>query len=123
MKKIKQDKISIIVEILKSIKPYKIILFGSQAYGEEREDSDIDLLVVTNDNVMPKNFNESMQYYFKVADTLDEIRENVPMDLIVHTIPMFKRFLELDSMFSREVLRNGKILYERDYERMAWGIG
>ncbi len=119
MKKIKQDKISKIVEKLKPLKPYKVILFGSYAHGDANKNSDVDLLVVTNDNVMPKNFNESMHYYLKVANTLDEIRQNIPIDLIVHTIPMFKRFLELDSMFSREVLKNGKILYERDYERMA----
>lgn len=114
-----KEYISQIIEKLKPLNPYKVILFGSCAHGNADKNSDIDLLVVTNDNVMPKNFDESMHYYLIVANALDEIRENVPMDLIVHTIPMFKRFLELDSMFAREIMKNGKILYERSYERMV----
>ncbi len=34
-----------IVERLKTINPYKIILFGSYAYGKPQTDSDIDLIV------------------------------------------------------------------------------
>jgi predicted nucleotidyltransferase len=40
-----------IVEKLKSeYKPLKIILFGSYAYGNPTEDSDIDLLILKNTN-------------------------------------------------------------------------
>jgi predicted nucleotidyltransferase len=35
-----------IVEALKPLKPNKIILFGSYAYGTPNEDSDIDLMMV-----------------------------------------------------------------------------
>ena len=44
-----------IVEKLKTLNPQKIILFGSYATGTADEQSDIDLLVVTNDNFVPKN--------------------------------------------------------------------
>ena len=49
-----------IIEKLKPLNPHKVILFGSYAYGTITKHSDIDLLVVTNDDVMPKNFQESM---------------------------------------------------------------
>jgi len=39
---------SLIVEKLKPLKPSKIILFGSYAYGTPNEDSDIDLCIIEN---------------------------------------------------------------------------
>jgi len=36
----------------------------------------------------------------------------VPIDLIVHTRPMYARFIEMDSLFAREVLKKGIVLYE-----------
>lgn len=45
--------LSEIVEKLKSeYKPLKIILFGSYAYGNPVEDSDIDLLILRNTNLV-----------------------------------------------------------------------
>jgi uncharacterized protein len=84
--------ISQITERLKQINPYKVILFGSYAYGKPREDSDIDLLVVTNDDFIPKNFKESTEIYLKVSEQLKEIHQDVAIDLIVHTKPMFSKF-------------------------------
>jgi len=107
MKTKKQGKISKIVERLKPINPYKIILFGSYAYGKAREDSDIDLLVVTNDSFIPRNFSEKMDLKLKVADRVEDMRQYVPMDLLVFTRPMFEKFIALDSMFSREILKRG----------------
>ena len=43
-----------VVEKLKEIHPYKIILFGSYAYEDANRDSDIDLLVVTGNEEFPK---------------------------------------------------------------------
>ena len=39
-----------LVERLKKTDPFKIILFGSHAYGEPGPGSDVDLLVVTEDD-------------------------------------------------------------------------
>ena len=38
----------IVDRISKGYKPKKVILFGSYAYGEPTEDSDIDLLIIKN---------------------------------------------------------------------------
>ena len=38
----------IVDKIIREYQPKKIILFGSYAYGEPNEDSDIDLLIVKN---------------------------------------------------------------------------
>ena len=43
-----------IIERLKPLKPDKIILFGSYAYGTPNEDSDIDLFIIKNDLSLDK---------------------------------------------------------------------
>jgi predicted nucleotidyltransferase len=48
------DLVSQIVDkIIREYQPKKIILFGSYAYGEPNEDSDIDLLIVKNTDKKP----------------------------------------------------------------------
>jgi predicted nucleotidyltransferase len=100
-----------IVDRLKPLSPDKIILFGSYAYGTPNDDSDIDLYVVTNDEFMPQNWREKMQIKLKFSKALRDIREHYDIDLITHTKKMYEKFLELDSMFSREILTKGQIIY------------
>lgn len=103
-----------IIERLKyTVNPTKIILFGSYAQGTSTEDSDIDLLVVTNDENYPIDYHEKMEKYLIVSKQLSQFKKEIPIDLIVHTIPMHKRFIELGSMFSKDILKNGKVIYER----------
>jgi predicted nucleotidyltransferase len=99
-----------IIDSLKPLKPNKIILFGSYAYGTPNEDSDLDLYIVTNDEFMPKNFNEKMGIKLKVSKALEEITKVIDLDIITHTKAMHKKFLEMDSMFSRKIFRDGKVL-------------
>lgn len=95
------------------LKVYKVILFGSFAGGMAGPDSDIDLLVVTDDDFMPQTFEDNMETYHKVSSALRDIKREIPIDLIVHTKPMHKKFIKLDSMFSRELAKKGEVLYEK----------
>ncbi len=104
-----------VLEKLKAVNPLKVILFGSHAYGTSDVDSDIDLLVVTRDEFMPKTFSDRMDIYLAVAETLSEIEKDVPIDLIVHTKPMHAKFIALDGMFAQKILSQGKILYEKSH--------
>lgn len=108
-----------IVKKIKPINPYLIILFGSYACGTPTEDSDIDILVVTNDDFMPKTFSEKIQYSVKIHKLIYSIAEQVPVDLLVYTKSMFKKFKELNSSFSKEILTNGIKLYESGNTGMA----
>ncbi len=108
-----------IIERLKPIHPEKVILFGSYAYGEPHKDSDIDLLVVTQDDFIPQNFAEKMNVTLRVVKLLDALRRQVAMDIIVHTRPMHEKFIALRSMFSREVLKKGIVLYEDTHSGMV----
>jgi len=96
-----------IVERLKPLNPDKVILFGSYAYGTPNEDSDIDLYVVTKDEFMPQSFRQKNEVYLKVTRAIDDICKKYPTDLITHTKAMHNKFVELDSMFSRKILKEG----------------
>jgi len=74
-------------DALAPLHPEKVILFGSYAWGQPTEGSDIDLYVVTQDDFVPATYEERMQNYLKVAALLREINKSVPIDLIVHTRP------------------------------------
>ena len=100
----------LLVKKLKKMDLYKIILFGSYAYGNPGNDSDIDLLIVTNDDFIPQTFAEKMSLKLKIANEIDYIREEIPVDLLVYTKPMFEKFVELNSIFAREIMSKGKNL-------------
>ncbi|MBN1115397.1 MAG: nucleotidyltransferase domain-containing protein [Oligoflexia bacterium] len=101
-----------IVEVLLPLKPLKIILFGSYAYGTPGLNSDLDLYIVTNDAFIPSSFSEKNRIRLKIAKKLYSVMEQVSLDLIVHTKGMYAKFLESDSMFSRTVINKGIVLYE-----------
>lgn len=110
---------SLLIERLKPVDPVKIILFGSHASGIPNQDSDIDLLVVTNSEQFPQSFKEKSAIYLEVSKHIRDLRRQVSIDLIVHTQPMHQKFIELNSMFSKEVIQNGIVLYEASHKSMA----
>jgi len=91
---------------------YKVILFGSFARETYNENSDIDLLVVTNDDFIFQSFAQKMETKLKIAGALNSLRKYADVDLIVHTKPMFEKFIQLDSGFKNEVLGSGSVIYE-----------
>jgi predicted nucleotidyltransferase len=100
----------LIIERLKPLNPDKIILFGSYAYGNPNEDSDIDLYVVTNDDFMPKDYDENMSVYLKIANAMQDVLQKYPTDLITHTKVMNKKFIELNSSLAKEIFTKGKVI-------------
>jgi len=103
-----------LVEKLKLTQPEKIILFGSYAYGNPTDTSDLDILVVTGDNLIPASFEEKSTIYLRISRTISDIRKEFPVDLIVHTKAMHELFIENNSLFAREILTKGQVLYEKD---------
>jgi len=96
-----------IVEAVKPLDPYKVILFGSYAYGQPEMDSDIDLLVILKEEHIPKNYNEDMQLYLKVSSRIRDIKKRFPIDLIVYTKSMYEKALSLDNSFIKEISKKG----------------
>jgi predicted nucleotidyltransferase len=108
----KNEIISQINLSLQHLNVNKVILFGSYAKGTHSIDSDIDLLVVTNDNFVFESFAQKMEIKLKIANALNPLRKFADIDLIVHTKPMYDRFIQLDSGFKKEILSTGSIIYE-----------
>lgn len=106
--------IPLIIEKLIATKPEKIILFGSYAYGDPTDHSDLDILVVTGDKIIPSSFAEKSKIYLKISQAISDIKKEFPVDLIVHTKAMHQKFIEDDSLFARELILKGKVLYEKN---------
>ena len=100
-----------IIERLKPLNPDKIILFGSYANGTPNEESDIDLYVVTNDEFIPQSWREKSDIYLKFSRKLRDLQKEIPIDLIVHTKGMYRKFVDLNSSFYRHSILQGQQLW------------
>ena len=89
--------------IAAEVKPRRIILFGSYAYGEPTEDSDVDLFVV-----LPFKGAEVR----KAAQIRLAVPAPFPLDLIVRTPASVRKRLAMGDPFVQDVLEKGRVLYE-----------
>jgi predicted nucleotidyltransferase len=103
-KRIPQEAIDQVVEqIVEKFAPQKIILFGSYARGNPRSESDVDLLVVIDTPLRESKLSLEIRRYLGVMFGLD---------LIVYTPQHLKDRLEMGDWFLRDVIKDGKVLYE-----------
>ncbi|GAB4218523.1 MAG: nucleotidyltransferase domain-containing protein [Synechococcales cyanobacterium] len=97
-------------KIAEIFQPDRIILFGSYASGKPTEDSDVDLLVI-----LP--FEES------AVDKAIAIRQQhkapFPLDLITRTPQHIEQRMEMGDFFIRDILQNGRVLYETNHGRVG----
>ena len=93
-------------QIVHEFHPQRIILFGSYAYGQPSPDSDVDLLVV-----MPFA-GSSREQAAKIRSRIDT---SVALDLLVRTPEQVVERLGMDDFFMREILQEGKVLYEANH--------
>ena len=94
----------VVDQIVKNFQPQRVILFGSYAYGQPRQASDVDLLVV-----MQTPLKESEQA-FRICREIDY---HFGLDLIVRTPETLNQRLRLGDPFLREITDQGKVLYAR----------
>jgi hypothetical protein len=48
-----------------------------------------------------------MDLKIKISDMLGNLRNQLAVDIIVHTFPMHQRFIELESSFSKIIVSQG----------------
>ena len=94
-------------DALAPLHPEKVILFGSYAWGQPTEDSDIDLYVVTQDDFMPATWRQKRDIVRAVSNRILDLRTRYSIDLLVHTKPMHRKFVEIDSSFARQIMNEG----------------
>jgi predicted nucleotidyltransferase len=95
-----------IERIVSKLNPEKIILFGSYAYGNPTPDSDVDLLVIM------KTKAKEIDRYVAVSNLL--YPRQFPVDILVKTPKeMEAETRKKGNFFMHEILKKGKVLYER----------
>lgn len=94
----------IVSKIVKHFHPDKVILFGSRAWGEPTEESDLDILVVMDVNGSP----------IRKASEISRIARPrfLPMDIIVRTSDEIERRIRMGDPFIKRIMNRGKVLYE-----------
>ncbi|MDR1385750.1 MAG: nucleotidyltransferase domain-containing protein [Planctomycetaceae bacterium] len=102
-----------LVLALKPSDPYKIILFGSYAYGRPNEDSDIDLMVILDDNHVAKTYEERLNKKVSIRKLVLEINRKIPLDILVYSKEELKKLKEYGNYFIDEIEKTGRILYEK----------
>ncbi len=102
------EKLPKIIEELKKLNPFKIILFGSLARGDIGRWSDVDLLVIAED--LPERF---LDRFTLVCESLDLPGE---VDVLLYTPEEIERMRE-GNTFIKRTLREEVLLYEREPSR------
>ena len=97
-------------QIAQEFNPERIILFGSYAYGNPTPDSDVDLLVI-----LPF----AGKGFWKSIEILNRVDPKFSVDLLARRPDdTLRRYREGDPLI-REALDQGKVLYERDGQRVV----
>ena len=96
---------SAIERIVAEIRPEKVVLFGSYAYGDPTPGSDVDLLIILETDAPSK------ERSWTVSRLL--LPRPFPVDILVKTPQEVERALVKGDFFMREILERGKVLYER----------
>jgi predicted nucleotidyltransferase len=106
---IKEEIFALCRQIVAACQPQKIILFGSYAYGEPTEDSDVDLLVV-----MPFEGHPA----YPAARLYAQLQTSLAVDVLVRTPEQIAERLRMEDPFMQEIIEQGKVLYEADHRRV-----
>ena len=102
-----QIKNEIISRLSKNFKLKNIILFGSHAYGTPHKDSDIDIIVVLDEEGYAKNYMEKIDRRMKVSKLLFDLAKKFPVDLLVYTKDEWNHLLRINSSFVRQIKQKG----------------
>lgn len=96
--------------VVDQFQPEKVILFGSYAYGQPTEESDVDLLVILPFEELPVR---------KAIEIRQHVPAPFPLDLIVRTPEQVQQRLEMEDFFIQDILNNGQVLYEANHARVG----
>ncbi len=90
--------------LVAELEPDKIILFGSHAWGQPNEDSDLDLLVI-----VPESEERPAKRAARAHSTMFGVK--APMDILVHTREEVERHRRVYTSLISEILDRGRVLY------------
>ena len=95
--------------IVREADPIKVVLFGSRACGDQREDSDIDLLIVEDGRFADGA--SRWQELRRLRKSLLPFRG--AKDLLVYGREEYEQWRDSPNHIIAQALAEGKVLYER----------
>ncbi|SMC09487.1 nucleotidyltransferase domain-containing protein [Nitratiruptor tergarcus] len=99
-----------IMERLKPLNPDKIILFGSYAYGEPNEESDIDLFIIKDALEKEKLRDEMLQAQILLWDIVEKYK--IGSDVFVDCKSRIKHRMEnIRDQFYKKIIKKGRMIY------------
>lgn len=103
-----------IVEKLKvEYRPIKIILYGSYAHGNPKDDSDIDLFILKDTN------ERRVERFVQVKRVIYNPNRKIPISPLIYSPEELNERLRIEDDFIKEILNTGIILYE---ESISWRV-
>ena len=102
----KQDFEKILDAILAEVKPARIMLFGSYATGNQTQDSDIDIIVLTQEELSRRN---KLNLLTRIEKRFLQL--NYPIDLVLKSLKQFEGYKSYPGTLNYDVNRDGKILW------------
>jgi predicted nucleotidyltransferase len=93
--------------------PYRIILFGSYAKGTADENSDIDMVVILDNNDVAKTYKERLDKKLYINRLVRNINYKIALDILVYSKEEYKIVKNFGNYFIDEIENTGKIIYEK----------
>lgn len=100
----------IVAVLVKEYRPERIILFGSAASGMVHEGSDLDLVIIKETSKRPID---------RQVEVYRLVKPEVGIDLFIYTPQEFKYLESIGFSLVKEIVANGKVLYEAGVAGLA----
>lgn len=97
----------IVSKITEKFNVKNIILFGSYAQGNAGQDSDIDILILLDENGITPTYMEKIKKRMTVSNLLLDIEESTPVDILIYTKDEWQKLLDADTSFVRRINKEG----------------
>lgn len=96
----------VVKRIVAAVNPLRIIIFGSHAYGEPHKGSDLDILVIM-DNDLNSRYETAVEVYRALRGI------HISKDVIVATPYQIEEWGNVPQALITRIANNGKVIYER----------
>ena len=107
------DYLDQLLEALKQADPYRVILFGSCARENANENSDIDIVVILDNNDVAKTYEERLKKKLYINRLVRNINYKIALDILVYSKEEYKIIKKHGNYFIDEIENTGKIIYEK----------
>jgi len=112
MTKNEKEKLNIMIDAIKEkTTPQKIILFGSFAKGTEKEDSDIDICIITDKPQRKIDMLNEIR-----LSTIDKI--DIPFDILIYRKKEFNERAKRKNSFENQINEEGVLLSSPETEKL-----